>query len=138
MRWRSARHVTALCLSLAALACNAGDFLCVTDGPPPGLEIEVRDAVSDRAVAFLAAGEAQSFVGTYALEPGQYGGADDSLLLVGAYGRWGLFQVVVTRAGYREWTASNVLVDFAVVGSRNCTQVRPMTVRLEARLQPES
>ena len=137
MRWRATRHVTTLCLSIAVLSCNAGDFFCISD-PRPALEIEVRDSVNGRGVAFLAVGEARSFVGTFALEPGLYGGSADSLLLVGGWNRWGLFQVVVTRAGYREWTASNVLVDFAVVGSRNCTQVRPTTLRLEARLQLES
>ncbi len=132
MRWRAARHVTALYLSIAALACKASDVTC-PGNVVPGLEIEVRDAVSGVAVAFLAVGEARSSGGTYALEPGQYGGSADSLLLVGAWNRWGLFRVLVMRAGYREWTASDVLVE-----STGGPCARPMTVRLEARLQPES
>ena len=126
MRWRAARHVTTLCLSIAALACKASEVLCPAD-VVPGFEIQVRDAVSGVAAAIGAVGEARSSGGTYALEPA------DSLFLVGASNRWGLFRVVVMKAGYREWTASNVLVE-----STGGPCARPMTVRLEARLQPES
>jgi hypothetical protein len=131
MRWRATRCPTTLCLAIGALACEADDVLCPAD-VVAGLEVEVRDAVSGVAAAINAVGEARSSGGTYALEPG-YGRVADSLLLVGAWNRWGLFQVVVMKEGYRQWTAANVLVE-----STGGPCARPRTVRLEARLEPES
>ena len=106
------RCAAPLLLALLLGGCRDG-----IDGPPIctleavfGLRVEVRNGVTGEPEAEDATGTARDgeYVETLLIVPAQ--GTDRPLLMIGAVERPGSYDVSVTKAGFLEWTASNVTV----------------------------
>ncbi len=113
-------------ISLAALAplCSSCAILeqsCTTEARA-GINIEVRDSVTSAPAATGAIATARDGIFTDTLM------SFDGLSRAGAWERPGNYVVSITKAGYRQWSASGVQVT-----DGGC-HVRP--VILQARLQP--
>ncbi len=111
---------------LLAGACDTAEPVLCTLEARPGIEIEVRDAVTGEAAAAGAVGIAteNAFADTLmAFSDGV------PLVLTGLYERAGTYEVLITKAGYHAWRVSGVKIE------RDECHVK--TVRLEARLLRE-
>ena len=116
------------CCFLASACDTAEPVLCTLEARP-GIEIEVRDAVTGEAAAAGAVGIAteNAFADTLmAFSPLPDG---VPLVLTGLYERAGTYEILITKAGYNAWRVSGVKIE------RDECHVK--TVRLEARLLRE-
>jgi hypothetical protein len=96
-----------------------------------GIEVEVRDAISNAPIAENATGEVVdgAYHDSLRVSGFESGSPDSAYLMSAAYERPGVYSVVVDLEGYKQWTASDVQVAQSVchVG----------TVRLTARMESE-
>jgi hypothetical protein len=108
-------HAILLAALLGPLAaCSpATDTACTTD-VRQGIEVEIRDSVSDAPIASLARGAAIAGAYVDSLRPARGEGTGALLSLAGAPERPGTYAVTVEVPGYHTWTQSNVLVQAGV------------------------
>lgn len=118
----------AVCVCVGLLAgCRDGPLsggrICSTEAKA-GIQVDVRDAVTGNPAArgAVAIAADHSFVDTLRMWPGP-----DSLTVVGAFERPGVYAVIITKEGYRDWVRLNV-----VVGKDECHVI---TVRITALLE---
>lgn len=97
--------------------------ICTTEARV-GIQVSVRDSLSGLPAAggAVAVIQDQSFIDTLRAIP-----FADSLMLYGAYERPGVYTVLITKSGYRNWLRTNVVV--------NKDECHVITVQLDARLQ---
>ena len=95
-----------------------------------GLVVEVRDARTGLPAAYDASGTITdgAYKETLSVEGGMTTTPDKALLLVGAWERPGIYDVVVEKPGYRAWSMSQV----AVITD----ECHVLTVHLQADLEP--
>lgn len=100
-----------------------GGRLCTTEARA-GINIEIRDAATSLPAArgAIAVVSDHSFVDTLRGIP-----FADSLTVFGVFERPGVYTVVITKSGYRDWTRSNVVV--------NKDECHVIPVQLDARLE---
>ena len=113
-------------------AC-ATDPVCPPATANPGIEVEVRDGATGEPAAYRALGLAMDGAYLDTLDFSTSGLADSTaaLVLQGAWGRAGQYDVQVSKDGFQVWTASEVIVEYS--GGRCPTVV---TVTLRADLEP--
>ena len=112
---------------------------CVTDPDcpaavaNPGIEVEVRDGATGEPAAYRAFGLAidGAYVDTLDLVTSGLADSTAALVLRGAWGNPGHYDVQVSKQGFQVWTTSGVIVES---GSGSCAMVR--TVTLRADLEP--
>lgn len=107
-------------------SCNVLGTAC-PDAERPGIELEIRDARTGAPAAAGATAVAHDDDKTYPFEADRPLG-DSTALVLSAFTEPGVYDVVIQKAGYRDWTASNVRV-------RKDGECYVRTVHLQAQLQ---
>lgn len=93
-----------------------------------GIQVDIRDAVTRNPTAEGAKATARegSFIDTLRTLP--VVPPQGSLTVYGVYERVGVYTVMITKPGYRDWVRSNVVV--------NKDECHVITVQLEALVEP--
>jgi len=112
-------------LAAALCSCDENDVGVCPAVINPGVEVEVRDALTGLPAASGAAGIVFDDSFSDSLRISGYAG-DDALRMAAAWGRSGSYSVVIQKPGYRVWTDSHV-----VAARGRCGVI---TARIKARL----
>ena len=134
-------RVIARWVAYTAITCGTPGLMigCTTDPdcplavPNPGIEVEVRDGATGEPAAYGALGLAidGAYVDTLDLVTSGLADSTAALVLRGAWGNPGQYDVQVSQQGFQVWTTSGVTVEYA---SGRCAMV--VTVTLRADLEP--
>lgn len=118
-------------VALLAAACSPGDVTCPNEGARHPILVEVRDATTGEPAAAGATGSIRARDGSATIFPFIPGVELVLLPPLEALGRHGTYDVVVRKAGYRDWERNGVYAR----GSDSCGGT-VTTVTLQADLEP--
>lgn len=104
--------VVAVAVVVAGCGSITGLFSDCTTNLVPAVSVTVIDSITSVGVEHGATARARdgSFVDSMVVTSDTTGSAGFSLPIPLAYERVGVYQVSVSRAGYRDWSASNIRV----------------------------